>query len=262
MSQIAVLRETLHKMRPEFEMVLPVGGIAIDRLVRTTMNALQTSPRLQECSAQSILSQVMVAAALGLEPDGVLGHGWLVPYRGAAVFVPGYRGYIVLADNAGWTLEGRVVRERDDILVEEGTAPRLEHRPMPFGSVAERGRIVGAYARARALDRPALFSTITVEEIDAIRDASQGYQYAKSKGRPSPWIDFYAAMAEKTAIRGLAKHLPLRVQRAAAVEAMTDRGSRARVVEGEIVEEPIAEAAEPGAAGHTGVLDRLAEAAP
>lgn len=47
-------------------------------------------------------------------------------------------------------------------------------------------------------------------EIDAIRNASQAYKYATSKGiKNTPWVTDYEAMARKTIINRIKPYLPM-----------------------------------------------------
>src|SRR5436309_12826592 len=50
-----------------------------DRLARVAITTLRQTPRLLECTPQSLLGALMLSAQLGLEP-GPLGHAYLVPF--------------------------------------------------------------------------------------------------------------------------------------------------------------------------------------
>ena len=74
------VRGLLEKMKGQFEMALP-KHVTPDRLIRVALTAVQNTPKLLECDRRSLLSAVMTCAQLGLEPDGVLGQAYLVPFR-------------------------------------------------------------------------------------------------------------------------------------------------------------------------------------
>jgi hypothetical protein len=60
---------------------------------------------------------------------------------------------------------------------------------------------------------------MTVKEVEAIRD--------KGNGKNNPvWKDYFTEMGKKTAIRRIAKFLPMSVQRAAMVEDLVDAGKK------------------------------------
>lgn len=217
-------KSNLEKFKPEFAKVLP-PHITPDRIARSVLNALASNQYLAtSCDPTSIIQSAMTAAVLGLEVDNALGQGYIVPYRGKAQFIPGYKGYITLAQNSGYLISGDVVREKDKFFYERGLDPKLEHVPAP-GGASERGPIVYAYAVARSKNMPSDFKVVHIEFINEIRDGSEGYKaFMKGKIKDTPWVNHYEAMAIKTAIRQLAPELPLNVQRAAAIESAFDRG--------------------------------------
>ena len=93
--------------------------------------------------------------------------------------------------------------------------------------------IAYVYAVANFVGGGIQFEVMSRAEVEAVRDKSQGYQSAvasaKRRNRPdvdSPWVSYFEEMAKKTAIRRLAKYLPLSVEaaRAVAVDEAADRG--------------------------------------
>jgi len=213
----------LSKCMDKFEAVLP-PHMSPAKLKQSVLTALGQNNYLANCDPTSILQSAMTAAVLGLEVDNALGQGYIVPYGRKAQFIPGYKGYITLARNNGFTVSGTVVREHDAFEYHEGLNPDLKHRPAA-GGATERGAIQYAYATARHATLPSVFKVVHVEHINEIRDSSQGYQaYMSKKIKSNPWASNYEQMAVKTAIRALASQLPLNVQKAAAIEGGHERG--------------------------------------
>jgi recombination protein RecT len=232
MSNITVFQESLNrhknaleKYKTEFAKVLP-AHVTPDRIVRSVINALSANQYLcTNATPTSVVQAAMTAAVLGLDVDNVTGQGHIVPFKGKAQFIPGYKGYITLAANAGFLVGGDVVREKDHFRYGRGLTPFLEHVPAP-GGPTERGPIKYAYATARSNTLPSDFRVLHVEQVNAIRDKSEGYKaFLSGRLKDSPWDSHYEAMAIKTAIRALAPELPLNVQRAAAIEGEFDRGN-------------------------------------
>lgn len=227
-TQLAVVERELQARQPLFLDVLP-PSLPPARLFRTVMVSLERTPRLAECTQQSIVNAAMTAAVLGLEVDGVTGQGFLVPYGNVATFQIGYKGFNTLAARAGITINGGVVREGDDFDFKLGTDAYVNHRPLLNGT----GRkIVGAWATAEAKGRPAIVAVMSIDELLAIKDRSQG-----AKKKDSPWNDErgpgFAAMCEKTCKRRLARSLPLTVMtQAAALEDQHDLGRAAYLAPG------------------------------
>tara|TARA_Y100000310_G_scaffold242266_1_gene246407 strand:+ start:1267 stop:2001 length:735 start_codon:yes stop_codon:yes gene_type:complete len=230
----------MDKMTIEFEKALP-PHLTADRLYRTTINAVQAAQKpggrnyLLDADRNSLISAVMTSAVLGLEPDGVTGQGYLVPFKGKVQFIPGYKGLISLAFNSGFALTGTIIRANDTFSYQEGSDPHIRHAPA-FNY--DRGEIVGAYAVARSSSAPHVQTVLGMDEILKVRDASAGYKAAKAKGYSSTWIDDFEAMVRKTPIRRLGGNLPLNVQKAMALETQHDLGNVANVnADGAIVQE-------------------------
>jgi len=195
------------KVKAAIASVLP-QHMKPERLIKVALVAISRSPKLSQCTPDSILRSLMIAAELGLDPSGNLGQAYLVPYqnkyRGTyeCQLIPGYRGLITLARRSGHikAIEARVVRQKDLFRVKYGLEPELVHKPV-LGGEKDR-EIVAAYAVAVLADGTKQFEVMSREEIDAIRSRSQ----AAEEG---PWKTDYAEMAKKTVVRRLCKYLPL-----------------------------------------------------
>ena len=255
MNQVSVFQESikthkynLEKFRPELAKVLP-PHITPDRVVRNMLTALNGNKFLcTSASPGSVMQAAMTAAVLGLDVDGVTGQGYIVPFKGKAQFIVGYKGYISLAANAGWLVSGDVVRTADQFRYGRGLNPFLDHLPAP-GGPKERGEIVYAYATARHATIPPDFHVLHVSQVNKIRNRSEGYKaFIQNKIASTPWESDYEPMAIKTAIRALAPRLPLSVQKAAAIEGEYERGTPSYIdAQGEIVRETIDQNPDSGA---------------
>jgi recombination protein RecT len=60
--------------------VLP-KHVSPDRMLKIALQAVRTTPALQECTSKSLLGAVIQCATMGLEPNTVLGHAYLVPFN-------------------------------------------------------------------------------------------------------------------------------------------------------------------------------------
>lgn len=226
----------LEKCLPKFELVLQGTGLSPARLKQTIVSALMANPYLAKSDPTSIMQAAMSAAVLGLECDGATGQGYIVPYGNKAQFITGYKGYITLAKNNGYIVSGCAVRENDKFDYGQGLTPYLNHKPAQ-GSSTDRGPIIYVYATARHATLPALFDVVHVEQVNEIRDGSQGYKaFMAGKIKSNPWATNYEKMAIKTAIRSLAPQLPLNVQKAHALESAFEGGKLSHITEqGDIV---------------------------
>lgn len=133
------------------------------------------------------------------------GQGCVVPFKGKAQPIVMVKGYTVLAGRAGYTLQGRLIREGDAWRERAGSDPGIDHEPKP----GNKGKIVGAYAVARSNSHPTLFSPVlSLDELIATRDRSQGYKSAMRNNNSHPWATDFDAMCIKTPKRLLAKDIP------------------------------------------------------
>ena len=186
-----------------------------DRLVRVALGAWSANPKLQQCDQKSFLLSLLRAGQLGLDPSGALGQAYLVPYGKTCQLLLGYRGLIALARRSGEieTIEAHVVFKGDKFTYRLGLNPMLEHEPDSSGA-GDRGRddVVAVYAIARFKGGASQFEVMFQPDVLRIMENTQ------SRGRSGPWKDHYAEMARKTAVRRLAKYLPLNSELAAGIE--------------------------------------------
>jgi recombination protein RecT len=222
--QLIEYRQQLTQYKDSFAKVLP-PHLSIDKLTRMAESAVRLNEKLLSCERGSLMRSIMTGAILGLEIDGVTGQAFLVPFKGKIQLIIGYKGFVTLAANSGYRLEGEIVRATDKFSYENGLSPYLRHSPLsPTATEEQRGQIVAAYAVARHTSSTLSgFRVVTIDQILKIRDSSQGYKYDASS---SPWGTNFAEMARKTAIRALADQLPLNVNRAAAFEAKHEKSGK------------------------------------
>lgn len=225
-NDLVLLERQFEPLLPQFAAAL--GGVmSPERLIRTVIISIERLPALLECNRQSIFAAAMSAAVLGLEVDGVTGQAFLIPFKGRAQLVIGYKGYNTLAARAGLTVTGEVVREGDEFDYELGTNAFVRHKPS-LKPTPDR-RIVAAWAQAAASGRPPVIAVLGVDEINAVKQRSPGGRRSES-----PWNDpqvGFPAMASKTAKRRLARSLPLSVFQLAARldEAVEEQGANASI---------------------------------
>ena len=128
-----------------------------ERMTRLCINAVRRTPKLGECNPQSVLGAIMTSTALGLEPNGVLGHAYLIPYekRGKldngqwgvvdveCQFIVGYKGFVSLAKRnpALIKIYASLICDGDTFDHMEGSESFLKFSPTLHG----RGAPIGAF---------------------------------------------------------------------------------------------------------------------
>lgn len=184
-------------------------GIDPTQFLKVALQAITRTPKLLECTPTSFVLALRDAAEMGLMPSGLLGEGYLVPYRNHGVmeaqFQAGYLGLVKLARQSGEVLdvESRVVRERDFLDIAYGSGGHVVHRPWITGRDGEEdpGARQGAWFRAVLRDSADHIGWMSVAEIEAVRRRSK----AADTG---PWVTDWEAMARKTVTRAELKWLP------------------------------------------------------
>jgi len=218
--KVANVRHLLERSKEQIQMALP-RHMHVDRLIRVALTSVQRTPKLLECDQISLLAAIVQSAQLGLEPDGVLGHAYLVPYGKEVQLIPGYKGLVMLARRSGEvsSIDARVVYAGDTFRFAFGLEPKLEHVPADDHDDETPPEVTHAYAVVRLKDGGYQFDVMTRKQIEAIRKRSRA-------GGSGPWVTDFDEMAKKTVLRRALKLAPMSVeaQRAVALDEMAEAG--------------------------------------
>ena len=208
------IADLIHAMEPEIKKALP-SVVTPERFTRMALSALNTTPKLQECTQMSFLAALMNAAQLGLEPNTSLGQAYLIPYRHDGIlecqFQIGYKGLIdlVYRNEMVQIIQAHCVYKNDVFSYEFGLEPKLIHRPV----LTDRGELQVVYAMFRLQNGGCGFEVMSKEEIDLYaRRYSQGIN-----SDYSPWKTNYEEMAKKTVIKRVLKYAPVKTEFARAM---------------------------------------------
>ena len=132
--------------------------------------------RLAAVDPMKVIKAALKIAPLGLLTDPILGEAYLIAdSRGDVQVRIGYRGLLKLARQSKEiaSIYAHEVYENDEIDCLLGDQKKLHHKPNLFG---ERGEVVGYYAVVRYSNGETDFEPMTTEQIDAIRDRSDGWK--------------------------------------------------------------------------------------
>lgn len=211
--QIAYL---LEQKKGELAKMLP-KTLSIERLLKVAQIAATTTPALAKCDVPSLVGAIGQCAQMGLEPNTVLGHAYLVPFNtkrkdaqgnerwvNSVQVIIGYKGLIDLARRSGQivSIAAHEVCANDHFELVYGLDEKLNHTP----AMGERGAVIGFYAVAKLKDGGHSFEFMSLHQV---REIAAGTQ---SKGAYGPWKDHFIEMGRKTVIRRLAKYLPLSIE--------------------------------------------------
>jgi len=210
--------ELLTTYKSAIKNVLP-KHLTPERILRVAYTAIHRTPKLRECTHESLINAVMEISMLGLD-IGRTAH--IVPFGREATFICDYKGFIDLAHRSD-RIEAftfKPVYEQDDFEYMEGTSRYIKHKP--FRGV-DRGDLVAAYSIVFFKHGGYDFDVVEAPDIAATKKMSPG-----AKRSDSTWNkpDLEWTMWCKTAVRRLAKRVPQspELQRAAYLEGLAEAG--------------------------------------
>ncbi len=192
------------------------GGVTQERMIGLAVRAIITTPKLLQCNPVSILDSIGQAATLGIELDGTLGQGYLIPYKEECKLVLGYRGMLDLARRhaAVKDITAEAVYAGDDFDYGLGDEPFIRHKPSD-DSDREMQAVSFIYVVCNLTGGGRQRSVWSAAKINMHRD-----RYSKGADRKdSPWSTSWEQMGKKTVIRSMINSGAIPV--AAEVQMMT-----------------------------------------
>jgi phage RecT family recombinase len=174
--------------------------------------AMYKTPKLLECTKESVMIGAYTLAELNLSPIATFGQAYLIPYkdnknnRTDLQLQIGWRGLTTIAirDGCCKAIHSGVVFKGERFIYELGFNPILSHVPS-FDEDRTEANIVAFYATATLPSGEKVAEVIGRKEMDAFR---QKYGQKNNSGKPTPWETAYAEMGRKTVVKRLCKYLP------------------------------------------------------
>lgn len=213
------LREHLNSdgMKKHLKMALP-KHVTPERMVRVALTAMTNTPKLADCDQASFFKALFQCSQWGLEPDGRRAH--LIPFENKrkgiveCQLIIDYKGLAELAYRSGIVKSINAMEVRDGDIFEYDCGNVAKHVPHFLrrdpGKPAKSGEVYAYYATAVMQDGAVACQVMSVEDVNAIRDKSQGYiAFKKGWAKSSIWVDHPHEMGKKTVFKRLSKWLPL-----------------------------------------------------
>jgi recombination protein RecT len=168
-------------------------------VLRHYLNAIRYTPKLLDCSTESLAGACLLSAQLRLEP-GPLGHVYFVPFGGECVWVLGYTGIAELAHRSGRVgdLVSEIVWDCDEYGPPARSNGRLTYHHQP-GPVDARKERLGVLVTWQEKTGGKWFPHALAVPVSRIERAKRASAAAKSKS--GPWFTDEDAMWRKTGIR-------------------------------------------------------------
>lgn len=183
-------------MQKQFQAALP-SHLSPERFARIAITALTRTPKLQDCTPESLMKCLLDLSAIGLEPDGRRAH--LIPYGKECTLVLDYKGIVELMRRSG-----DVAAIHADVICENDT---FEHNlgvieKHTFDLQQPRGEMYAAYCQVTFKNGSKQSAIMSKQEIDGIRKRSKA-------GNNGPWVTDFNEMAKKTVLRRVSKLVTL-----------------------------------------------------
>lgn len=191
--------EYLDKTRDRFASV--IGEKNAGAYISSVMIVVKESKQLQECALDSIYVTALRAATLKLSVDPATGQAYVVPFKGRATLVVGYKGLYDMAVRTGKYRYINVGPIYEGMEVEENPITGF-HTITRTGTLNKQKIIgwIGAFEMNPSRGQVTGFGKtiyMTVEEIHA-----HAKEYSKSYSDPrSPWQTETHKMERKTVLR-------------------------------------------------------------
>lgn len=246
MSNIALIEQDVYGTKDSFLSVLTDRSINFEREAGFAVQAILANDYATSIALnnrQSVINAVTNVAAIGISLNPAKRQAYLVPRDKKICLDISYMGLMDLAMETGslrWA-QADVVRQADVFQLNGFDKPPT-HNFDPFKT--DRGDVVGVYVVVKTADGEYLTSTMSTDEVNAIRDRSSAWKAWVEKKRSCPWVTDWAEMAKKTCVKRAYKYWPKTERLEQAIHYLnTETSEGLAVIEGK----PVAPSVDVGA---------------
>lgn len=184
------------QFRQQVALALP-RHMTPERFTRVALTALNRTPKLADCSRESLFQCLLDLSAMGLEPDGRRAH--LIPYGDKCTLVIDYKGKVELLMRSGEvsSIHADTVCAADTFEYNLGeiTQHKIDFRK-------PRGDVFAVYCIVKLKDGTTKAEVMSKDDVEAVRARSRS-------GKSGPWVTDWSEMAKKTVFHRCSKWLPL-----------------------------------------------------
>lgn len=209
-TEIVTLESIVNSVAGTFQAMCVDGSINFKRESEFALQVLygnDYSRKIALANPQSVRDAVTNIAAIGISLNPAKKQAYLVPRKGGICLDLSYIGLIELAVASGsirWA-KAELVREADQFKLNGFDKPPT-HVFDPFSR--ERGDIVGVYCVAKTIDGDYLTDTMSIDDVNAIRDRSEAWKAFISGKKSCPWSTDPGEMQKKTILKRSSKTWP------------------------------------------------------
>ncbi|WP_061238217.1 recombinase RecT [Ectopseudomonas composti] len=207
---LSTITSDIYGARDAFASVLTDRSLNFEREAEfaiQTIAANDYSTKLALNNRQSVVNAVTNIAAIGISLNPAKKQAYLVPRDGKICLDISYIGLMDLAMNTGairWA-QAELVYSGDNFALNGFDKPPT-HSFNPFAK--DRGDVIGVYVVVKTADGDYLTETMSMDEVNAIRDRSSAWKAYVEKGKSCPWVTDPGEMAKKTCVKRAYKFWP------------------------------------------------------
>lgn len=209
-NELATISSDIYSTRDSFASVLTDRSLNFEREAEFALQTIagnQYSIKVALGNRQSVANAVTNIAAIGISLNPAKKQAYLVPRDGKICLDISYIGLMDLAMATGcirWA-QAELVYSSDSFTLNGFDKPPT-HSYNPFAK--ERGEVVGVYVVVKTDSGDYLTETMSIDEVNAIRDRSSAWKAFKAKGASCPWVTDPGEMAKKTCVKRAYKFWP------------------------------------------------------
>lgn len=196
-NKIETVRMEMNKYKGLIAQAIP-QYLDIGRVMALFFTALQKTPKLLDCTRESLFGALVTTTQLGLEIDSTTNQAHIIPYGDKATLIIGYKGLETMAIRTKLVtrIVPRIVYEGDDFSYSYGLNQHLDHTPKH-----KTKNMTHVYALGKMANGEQEFIVMDRDAVEKIRRRSKASQ-------DGPWVTDESAMWCKTAVRQICKILP------------------------------------------------------
>ena len=209
-NDLQLIEQTIFGIEETFARVSIDPGIVFAREAEFAMQVISANDYIigiAKSNPQSVRDAVTNIAAIGISLNPAKKQAYLVPRKGGITLSISYMGLLDLAIQSGSILWGQaeIVYATDSFEMNGYDKPPT-HKRNPFEK--ERGEAIGVYVVVKTKDGDYLTTTMTMDEVFAIRDRSDAWKAWTEKKKKCPWVTDEGEMVKKTVIKRAYKTWP------------------------------------------------------
>lgn len=202
-------KQILEQYKGEVARALP-SHLRVDRMIRIALTEFSKNKELANCDPKTIFASIIIASQLGLEP-GIMGQGYLIPYKGKCQFIPGWQGLVDLVSRSKRaSITTAAVYEGDIFDYELGTNSYIKHKPLSCEIDTAKLLYVYAIGRINGIEHPVI-EVWSREKIIANRNANN------KMGSLHYSFKYFEMYARKIVLLQVLKYMPKSIEVASAV---------------------------------------------